>query len=105
MFDIEKIREDIEIAGGGKEGDFEPNFDNMQCNLDPGSKVRIRWLGEYDGIVDIGYVIYLPGQIPDPDFGAVIYVPHPDNPAGKDRCEVIWISACRLSTMAVLEQL
>lgn len=68
---------------------------NGECKA--GCRVKIFFCGEYEGIVDEGYVFVLDGM--DADIGdCFIHIPEQDNSSGKDRGEPAWEYMIQLMT-------
>lgn len=98
MFTLKQVIDDVKITNGSLDGDFEPIFEKIIGNVVPGAKVKINWCNTYEGIVDKGFITYIPGHFHDNELDAVVCVPNPSNPDGKDRIEPLFISIGRLSS-------
>src|SRR5262245_24232838 len=95
---LKKILEQIDIQRGMADGP-EPDYSKLD-DVSYGDVVAIEWAGEFEGIVDYGYVMGFPGaEESDANMGGVIHVPHPQNPGGKDAADAEWITLYDVGTM------
>lgn len=76
----------------------EPDYSKMD-DVDYGDIVAIEWAGEFEGMVDYGYVMGLPGvEEADANIGGIIHVPCPSNPGGRDAAGPEWITVYSVGT-------
>lgn len=75
----------------------EVELDKLKGECKLGCRVKIYFQGEYDGIVDEGYVFALDGM--DADLGdCFVHIPEQDNSSGKDKGEPAWEYMIELMT-------
>lgn len=75
-----------------------PDYSKLD-DVEYGDVVAIEWDGEFEGLVDYGYVMGLPGiEEDDANLGGIIHVPHPQNPGGKDAAHAEWITLYDIGT-------
>lgn len=95
---LEKILQQIEIQRGMVDGP-EPDRSKLD-DIEYGDIVAIEWDGEFEGMVDYGYVMGFPGiEEDDANMGGIVHVPHPQNPGGKENAHPEWITLYDIGTM------
>lgn len=95
---LEKILQQLDIQGGMADGP-EPDRSKLD-DVQYGDIVAIEWDGEFEGIIDYGYVIGLPGiEEDDANLGGFVHVPRPENPGGKENAHPEWITLYDIGTM------
>jgi hypothetical protein len=95
---LKKILGQIDIQRGAADGP-EPDYSKLD-DIEYGDIVAIEWQGEFEGMVDYGYVMGFPDiEVHEANLGAVIHIPHPQNPGGKDAADPEWITLYDIGTM------
>lgn len=80
-------------AGLAPADDEEPDYSRLAGQPRWGAQVVITWEGLDDP--DVGYIMGLPTET-DMDLGAIVHIPEPINPGGKDAPDPEWITMCQL---------
>lgn len=94
---LKKILEQVDVQRGMADGP-EPDYSKLD-DVEYGDVVAIEWQGEFEGMVDYGYVMGFPGiEEGDANLGAVIHVPRPQNPGGKENAHSEWITLYDIGT-------